>query len=152
MLKLFDSLDFKPIWGLLNEPYHDSGPGRPYYSPEAVIKALMLQRFMRIPSERVLAEKLAMCRYYRRVCGFRRKTPSRGCFTYFRRDRFKEETFKKAFNFVVGQAVALGAVRGTALAIDSTAFKAYSAREAEKGKSDPDADVGWGWKNLHFRV
>ncbi|MEM3666186.1 MAG: transposase [Candidatus Bathyarchaeia archaeon] len=53
--------------------------------------ALMLQRFMRIPSERVLAEKLAKFRDYRRICGFRRKTPCRGCFTYFRRNRFKEE-------------------------------------------------------------
>ncbi|MBO3754418.1 MAG: transposase, partial [Candidatus Brockarchaeota archaeon] len=61
---------------MLNEPYHSSWPGRPYYSPEALIKALMLQRFMRIPLERALAEKLAGCRDYRRVCGFRRKTPS----------------------------------------------------------------------------
>ncbi|MEM0488090.1 MAG: transposase [Candidatus Bathyarchaeia archaeon] len=141
-MKLFDCLDFKPVWGLLNEPYHNSGPRRPYYSPEALIKALMLQRFMRIPSERVLAEKLARCRDYRRICGFRRKTPCRGCFTHFRRNRFREERFKEAFNFMVKQAVALGAVRGYAISIDSTAFKAYSAREAKKGKSDPDADVG----------
>ncbi|PUA31565.1 MAG: hypothetical protein B9J98_05700, partial [Candidatus Terraquivivens tikiterensis] len=43
---------------------------------------------------------------------------------------------------MVGQAIALGAVKGYVLAIDSTAFKAYSARDARKGKSDPDADVG----------
>jgi len=78
LLKLFGCLDFKPVWGLLHEPYHDSGPGRPYYSPEAIFKALLLQRFLRIPSERVLPEKLAGNRDYRRICGFRRKTPSRG--------------------------------------------------------------------------
>ncbi|MEM3551131.1 MAG: hypothetical protein QW222_03770 [Candidatus Bathyarchaeia archaeon] len=53
---------------------------------------------------------------------------------------------------MVGHAVSLGAFRGYALAVDSTVFKAYSAREAKKGKFDPDADVGLGWKNLHFRL
>ena len=42
------------------------------------------------------------------------------------------------------QAIALGAVKGYVVAVDSTAFKAYSARDAtnKRGKSDPDADVG----------
>jgi transposase len=143
-LKLFDSIDFTAVLGLLLEPYHDSGPGRSFYDPEAMVKALMLQRFEGIPSERALAEELAKCRDYRRICGFRRYTPSRGCFTHFRRNRFKEEKFKEAFNFMVGQAIALGAVKGLVLAVDSTAFKAYSARDAsnKRGKSDPDADVG----------
>ena len=70
LLKLFELLEFSPFLGLLSEPYHDSGPGRPYYSPVAMIKALMLQCFMRIPSERVLAEELAGIRDYRRICGF----------------------------------------------------------------------------------
>jgi transposase len=144
LLKLFDLLDFSPFLGLLLEPYHDSGPGRPYYSPVAMIKALMLQCFMRIPSERALVEELAGSRDYRRICGFRRCTPSRGCFTYFRRERMGEERFKKAFEGMVMQAIALGAVKGYVVAVDSTAFKAYSARDAtnKRGKSDPDADVG----------
>jgi transposase len=143
-LKLFDSIDFTAVLGLLLEPHHDSGPGRSFYDPEAMVKALMLQRFEGIPSERALAEELAKCRDYRRICGFGRDTPSRGCFTHFRRNRFKEEKFKEAFNFMVGQAIALGAVKGLVLAVDSTAFKAYSARDAsnKRGKSDPDADVG----------
>jgi hypothetical protein len=45
---------------------------------------------------------------------------------------------------MVMQAIALGAVKGYVVAIDSTAFKAYSVRDASnnRGKSDPDADVG----------
>jgi len=91
-----------------------------------------------------LAEELAGSRDYRRICGFMRCTPSRGCFTYFRRKRMGEERFKKAFEGMVMQAIALGAVKGYVVAIDSTAFKAYSARDAtnKRGKSDPDADVG----------
>ena len=77
MRRLFGLFDFSPFLGLLVQPYHDSGPGRPYYSPVAVVKAFMLQRFMCIPSERVLAEELAGSRDYRRICGFRRITPSR---------------------------------------------------------------------------
>ncbi len=55
-----------------------------------------------------------------------------------------EERFKKAFEDMVEQAIALGAVKGYVLAVDSTAFKAYSARDlsSNRGKSDPDADVG----------
>ena|GEM_PF-4224516 len=144
MLKLFDLLEFLPFLGLLSEPYHDSGPGRPYYNPVSVVKAFMLQRFMCIPSERALADELARSRDYRRICGFRRYTPSRGCLTYFRRKRMGEHCFKRAFEFMVMQAIALGAVKGYVVAIDSTAFKAYSARDAtnKRGISDPDADVG----------
>ncbi|MGC8999361.1 MAG: transposase [Candidatus Bathyarchaeia archaeon] len=134
LLKLFDCLDFAPVLGLLLEPYHDSGPGRPYYSPVAIIKALLLQRFLCIPSERVLADRLAKCRDYRRICGFRRCTPSRGCLTYFRRKRMGEERFKKAFEDMVEQAIALGAVKGYVLAVDSTAFKAYSARDLSSAR------------------
>jgi hypothetical protein len=53
-----------------------------------------------------------------------------------------EERFKKAFEGMVMQAIALGAVKGCVVAV--TAFKAYSSRDAanKRGKSDPDADVG----------
>jgi len=55
-----------------------------------------------------------------------------------------EQLFKNAFEGMVEQAIALGAIKGGALSIDSTAFKAYSARDTsnKRGKSDPDADVG----------
>ena len=142
--RLFDSLDFQPVQGLLLKPYHGSGPGRPFYHPVAVVKALMLQRFEYIPSERALAEGLAKSRCYRRMCGFGRHTPSRGCFTHFRRRRLGAERFEEAFEAMVGQAMALGASKGRSVAIDSTAFKAYSTRDAtnRRGRSDPDANVG----------
>jgi len=132
--RLFDSLDFQPVQGLLLKPYHGSGPGRPFHHPVTVIKALMLQRFERIPSERALAEGLAKSRSYRRMCGFGRRTPSWGYFTHFRRRRLGVERFEEAFEAMVEQAVA----------IDSTAFEAYSTRDAtnRRGRSDPDADVG----------
>lgn len=44
LLKLFDLFDFVPVLGLLLESYHDSGPGRPYYSPVSLFKVFMLQR------------------------------------------------------------------------------------------------------------
>jgi len=47
-----------------------------------MIKALMLQRFMRIPSERALAEELAGIKGVYAVLGVVRLA---GCFTYFRR-------------------------------------------------------------------
>ena len=113
--RLFDSLGFQPVQGLLVEPYHGSGPGRPFHHPVAMIKALMLQRFEHIPSERALAEELAKSRSYRRICGFKRRAPSRGCFTHFMRRRLGVERFKKAFEAVVQQATALGALRAEPL-------------------------------------
>jgi len=101
--RLFDSLDFQPVQGLLLEPYHGSGPGRPFHHPVVVVKALMFQRFERIPSERALAEGLAKSRCYRRICGFRRHTPSRGCFTHFRRRCLGEERFREVFQAMVGR-------------------------------------------------
>jgi len=140
--RLFESLDFKPVQGLLLEPYHRTGPGRPFYDPVAMIKALMLQRFRRIPSERALAESLAKNRSYRRICGFRRHTPRRTCLGKFR-GRLAER-FTAVFQAMVEQSMALGASKGRAVAIDSTAFKAYSTRDVtnRRGRSDPDADVG----------
>jgi len=63
--------------------------------PKKVTLSCHVSAFPRIPSERVLAEKLAGSMDYRRICGFRRETPSRGCFTYFRRNRLKEERFEE---------------------------------------------------------
>jgi len=45
---------------------------------------------------------------------------------------------------MVKQAIALGAVKGYAVTVGSTAFKIYSSRDSsnKRDKSDPDADVG----------
>ncbi|KPV62310.1 MAG: Transposase DDE domain protein [Candidatus Bathyarchaeota archaeon BA1] len=45
---------------------------------------------------------------------------------------------------MVEQATALGASKGRAVAIDSTAFRAYSTRDStnRRGRLDPDADLG----------
>lgn len=151
--RLFDALDFTSVQALLLEAYHQCGPGRQFYDPEAVVKALMLQLLEGLTSERVLTEELAKCRDYRRICRFKRKTPSRGCFTYFRRRRLGVGSFIKVFNAMLEQALALGAVKGYAFAVDSTA---YSARDAsnKRGRSDPDADVGMAGRTyvLGYRV
>jgi transposase len=69
-----------------------------------VVKAFMLQCFMRIPSERALAEELAGSRDYWRICGFRHVTPRRGCLTYFKSKRMGKQRFKRAFEAKAGQA------------------------------------------------
>jgi hypothetical protein len=54
-------LDFTGL-ALLSEPYKfqkPQGEGKPLYSPRSVVKTFMLQRFMRMPSERALAEESA---------------------------------------------------------------------------------------------
>jgi len=43
----------------------------------------MLQRLMRILSERALTDEFAGIGDYRCICGFRHVTPSREFFTYF---------------------------------------------------------------------
>jgi hypothetical protein len=72
---------------------------------------------MRIPSKGALAEELAGGGDYRRICGFRRVTPSRGCLTYFRSKSMGGELFKEALEAMVEQAIAYGAVKGLAIGL-----------------------------------
>jgi len=78
-----------------------------------------------------------------RACGFRRKTPSHGLFTQFRR-RLGRDGYERVFSLLLEQLLKSGAIKGEIVALDGTAIKAYSQRSLDNktGKSDCEARVG----------
>jgi hypothetical protein len=110
-----------------------------------MLKAQLLRHLLRIPSDRRLALRLKNDRSVARACGFKRQTPSHDLFTHFRH-RLVEKTYHRVFDHLLRRLLDSGAVKGEAVAVDSTHLNAYSrrARDGKTGRSDPDARVGRG--------
>jgi len=110
-----------------------------------MLKAQLLKRLLRVPSDRRLALLLKRNRKMAKVCAFRRKTPSHGLFTQFRH-RLGRDGYEKVFSMLLKQLLRGGTVKGEVVALDSTAVKAYSQRglDNKSGKSDREARVGRG--------
>jgi len=143
--RVLDSLNLKCIRGFLTSLYHLDGAGRKPYPPVSVLKAQLLKYLFRVPSDRRLALLLKRNRKMAKACGFKRKTPSHGLFTQFRR-RLGKDGYEKVFSMILKQLLRCGTVKGEVVAVDSTVVKAYSQRDLEnrRGKSDCDARVGRG--------
>ena len=141
--QVLDSLNLGCIRGFLMSLYHREGAGRKHYSPVSMLKAQLLKRLRRVPSDRRLALLLKRNKRMARACRFKRETPSHGLFTQFRH-RLGKEGYQRVFNVLLKQLVDSGAVKGGVVAIDSTAVKAYSQRSLDNktGKSDREARVG----------
>jgi transposase len=125
--------------------YHKEGAGRKPYNPVSMLKAQLLKYLRRIPSDRRLALLLKWNRRIAGACGFRRRTPSHGLFTQFRR-RLGGDGYEKVFSMLLEQLLRGEVVKGEIVALDSTAIKAYSQRSLNNktGKSDSEARVGRG--------
>jgi transposase len=137
------SLNLGSIPKFLTSLYHKVGRGRKPYPAVSMLKAQLLKHLLRVPSDRRLALLLNRNRRVARACGFRRKTPSHGLFTQFRH-RLGKDGYEKVFSLLVKQLLKGGAIKDEAVAVDSTAVKAYSQRSLDNktGKSDPEARVG----------
>ena len=153
--QVLNSVNNKHIRRLLRDHYHQKGPGRKPINPLAMLKAQLLKHLLRIPSDRRLALRLKHDRRTARACGFRKKTPSHGLFTHFRK-RLGEETYHRVFNQLLAGLLEAGAVKAEVIAVDSTHIDAYSQRAPDNrtGKSDPEARVGRGRRGfiLGYRV
>jgi len=153
--QVLNSINARRLRRLLRGLYHRRGPGRRPYNPLSMLKAQLLKHLLRIPSDRRLALRLKHDRKAARACGFRRRTPSHGLFTHFRR-RLGEETYLRVFNHLLRRLLDAGAVKGEVVAVDSTHLEAYSQRSHDNktGRSDPDARVGRGKRGfiLGYRV
>ncbi len=153
--RVLDSLDLDWIRILLWEHYHSDGPGRNPFDPSVMFKAQILKYLLQIPSDRRLALRLRRDRRLARACGFKRRTPSHGLFTQFRR-RLGEEAYQLIFSQLARMLIESGAMIGKVVAVDSTHIEAYSGRAMDNvsGRSDPDARVGRGRRSfiLGYRV
>ena len=152
---VLDSLDLDWMHALLFEHYHHEGPGRNPFDPSVMFKAQILKYLLQIPSDRRLALRLRRDRRLARACGFKRRTPSHGLFTQFRR-RLGEEAYQLIFSRLARTLIESGAMIGKVVAVDSTHIEAYSGRAMDNasGRSDLDARVGRGRRGfiLGYRV
>jgi transposase len=153
--RVLDSLNLNQIRAELAEHYHLEGPGRKPINPLSMLKAQLAKHLLQIPSDRRLALRLRKDRRLARACGFKRRTPSHGLFTQFRR-RLGEEAYQLIFSRLARTLIESGAMIGKVVAVDSTHIEAYSGRAMDNatGSSDPDARVGRGRRGfvLGYRV
>jgi transposase len=91
--------------------YHVAGHGRKPYDPVSMLKAQLLKYLLRVPSDRRLALLLKRSGKMAKSCGFRRKTPSHGLFTQFRK-RLGKDGYGKVFSMLLKQLLKDGAVEG----------------------------------------
>jgi transposase len=141
--RVLRSLNLGGIRGFLMSLYHGEGAGRKPYNPVSMLKSQLLKYLQRIPSDRRLSLLLKRNKRVARACGFRQKTPSHGLFTQFRH-RLGKDGYEKVFSLLLEQLLKRGIVKGEVVALDGTAFKAYSQRSLDNktGKSDSEARVG----------
>lgn len=137
---VLESLDLSWINALVWDLYDHSQRGQSPFPPQAMLKALLLQRLRNIPSERKLAKFLEKECKWARLCGFpkRKGTPTHACFSQFRKrigNRFED-----IFNELVRQAKELGAINGEKVATDATSVKTNA--DPKKGS---DKEANWGY-------
>ena len=128
------------VWDL----YAHGQRGQKPFPPQAMLKALLLQRLKNIPSERKLAKFLESEHKWAKLCGFTKKgTPTHASFSVFRK-RLGKERFEAIFNELVRQANELGAIKGEKVATDATSV---STNARPKKGSDKDATYGYDTKD-----
>jgi len=137
-----DNLDLNLVVSEALKLYHCDGPGRPYYDPEAMLKAFFLMIYKGFTSFRRLAKHLARHSLEAEMCGFDGRTPEQSTFS-----RFYKRTgrlFEAMFYDFVAQARKHGMYKFRVGVIDSTGIEAYSQRDESnrRGRSDPDAVMG----------
>jgi hypothetical protein len=89
---VLESLDFSWVNALVWDLYDHGQRGQSPFPPQAMVKALLLQRLKGISSERKLARFLEKEPRWARLCGFTRRkgTPSYASFSQFRKRLGKE--------------------------------------------------------------
>jgi len=110
--QLLGSLDLGCVRGFLAALYYGAGAGRKPIPPVSLLKAHLLKHLFRVPSDRRLALLLKKNKLVAGACGFRRKTPSQGLFTQFRR-RLGRDGYEKVSSLLLEQLLKEGAVKGS---------------------------------------
>jgi len=130
----------------INQPYHQTGAGRPPRSPLGIFKALIIKQLRRIPSDRELYRRLWNDEALREICDIEEKEkpyhPSQ--LTRFR-NKVGPEKLTDIMNSLVEELMEGGIIKGKTLALDATFIKAWSRRDPtddSHGYSDPESRVG----------
>ena len=119
-----------------------SSEGRPSIAPERLLRALLLQVFYSIRSERLLIEELDYNLLYRWFVGLSADDPVWERSTFSKnRDRLLEgDIARKFFAHVMSQAKAQGLVSDEHFSVDGTLIEAWASQRSFRRKDGSDDD------------
>ncbi|MFH1328740.1 MAG: transposase [Candidatus Bathyarchaeota archaeon] len=144
---IFSKLNLDDIEKVVKEAYHrEDGPGRPPRKPMGIFKALLVKRFLQVPSERELCNRLWTDENLRELCDIEAE---QNPYDHSQLSRFKKRVgsrrLQRIMNKLVKKLLKCGVISGETVVLDATFVKAYSRRDPHDnscGKSDPQARVG----------
>ena len=143
---ILSKLNLDHIEKTINQPYHQTGAGRPPRNPLGIFKALMIKQLRRIPSDRELYRRLWNDEALREICDIEEKEkpyhPSQ--LTRFR-NKVGPERLTNIMNSLIMELMEGGIIKGETVALDATFIKAWSRRDPaddSHGYSDPESRVG----------
>jgi transposase len=130
---LFSKVDLTFAQKALNEPFHPAGsPGRPQRNPLGILKAHLVKRLKRIPSDRMLVRQMWNDPRLKKICDIEANEPPYGIAVLSRfRSKIGPERLARIVDQTIEVLVKNGRIKGEALALDSTFIKAYSRRNLD---------------------
>ncbi len=140
---LFENLDLTPCLKMIKLL-----PGRPPYPRAAMLRALIAQRLLSIPTFSALAERLQYDLRFRYACGFDvcHSTPSVSAFSRFFKNLSRCDGLLSLFRSLARQCLEAGLADGTVLAIDSSALHAHEKPWAKDRHPHDGQCAEWGHK------
>lgn len=116
--------------------------GRPSIAPERLFRALLLQIFYTIRSERLLMEQLDYNLLFRWFIGLNTDDPVWDHSTFSKnRERLFEESFaKRFFEEIFAQAKAAGLTSDEHFSVDGTLIEAWASQKSVRRKDGSDDD------------
>lgn len=119
-----------------------SGEGRPSIAPERLLRALLLQVFYSIRSERLLIEELDYNLLYRWFVGLSADEPvwERSTFSKNRERLLEGDIAHRFFDRVLCQAKARGLVSDEHFSVDGTLIEAWASQKSFRRKDGSDDD------------
>lgn len=142
---LFRDLDLTDIETILDDAYHNKGPGRSPRNPLGVFKAYVAKLLLGIRSLRELERRLQSDERLRSLCDLEAGEPAYGRSVLSRfPKRVGVERLQRILNQTRRRLIDLGVVKGETAAMDGSFIKAYSSLhwKSTLPVSDEDAKVG----------
>lgn len=123
--------------------------GRPSIAPEKQLRAMLLQMFYTVRSERMLMEQLQYNMLFRWFVGLSIDEPVWDVTVFTKnRERFLEgEIAGRFFEAVLGQARAAGLLSDEHFTVDGTLIEAWASHKSFRPKNDQEPPSGQGGSN-----
>lgn len=143
--ELFRNLNLTDIETILDDAYHEEGPGRPPRNPLGVFKAYIVKHLLGIRTLRELERRLWSDERLRTICDLEPEEPAYGRSVLSRfPKRVGSGRLQRILSDMRRRLIELGVVKGETAAMDGSFIKAHSSinMKTRLPVSDKDARVG----------